>query len=50
MAIKCIYCGKFISYDDIHLNKAKQEFTPDTPFGPEELITICEKCNVPRSI
>lgn len=34
--IKCRHCGKFISRNDINLNKAKFHFIPDNQFGPEE--------------
>lgn len=44
MTIKCAYCGKFISYEDMDNGKAKYEFTPDSHFGPESSCWICEKC------
>lgn len=43
---KCIYCGKYIKYDDIGTDKIDSEFTPETDYTREELLfwhTECEK-------
>ena len=42
--IRCSYCGKFISYDDLDSGKAKCSFVPDSSFGPEEIDFVCKKC------
>lgn len=44
MKIKCAYCGKYVAHEDLINGKAKYEFTPDSPFGPEINCWICEKC------
>ena len=43
---RCIYCGKYIAYDDIGTEKIKEEYTPDTEFTAEEHLfwhSDCEK-------
>jgi hypothetical protein len=34
-SIKCIYCGKFISYIEIENNRTGFYFEPDNEFGGE---------------
>jgi len=42
--VKCGYCGKFISHDDLFYKKAKFVFTPDSALSKEEGYWICKKC------
>lgn len=42
--LKCDYCGKFMSYNNSHI-----DFTPESPFGPEEITRICANCKSPRN-
>lgn len=34
---RCVYCGKFVSYNDIEKKKAKMYFEPDTEFNSEQI-------------
>jgi hypothetical protein len=35
--MKCIYCGRFVSYADLNAERAFNKMvTPDSLFGPEE--------------
>jgi len=43
---RCVYCGKYIAYNDIGTPKIKNEYTPDSEYTIEEQIfwhTKCEK-------
>ena len=42
--IRCIICGRFISYRDISLGFCKHEYTPDTAFSSEDDSWYCRKC------
>lgn len=44
MPIKCEYCGKFISYEDVENGNAKHVFCPDSHFSGEATYWICKKC------
>ena len=50
VTFKCIYCGKYISYDDIENNLTESEFTPDTEFSIEETIMWHIKCKEKEDI
>lgn len=43
--IKCSYCGRFISYQDIDVGRAVINFTPDNAFGPEEIEYWHKECD-----
>lgn len=45
MKIKCAFCGKFISYDDIRDGEAYHKFTPDSHCSIESMEISCKKCN-----
>jgi len=42
--IRCAFCGRFISYEDIKKRKAHSVFTPDSHFTVEKMEFICEDC------
>jgi hypothetical protein len=42
--IKCVRCGRFISYEDIGLHNAVGRFTPDNEFGGERIEYLCFNC------
>lgn len=35
--LKCMYCGKYLSYDALDKGEAGSEFTPDTAFSTESV-------------
>lgn len=42
---RCDVCGKFISFDDLAMGKARRELvTPDTAFTAETYETLCAVC------
>lgn len=43
--IKCDFCGRFISYDDLRNGEAHHVFTPDSHFTVESMELFCKKCN-----
>ena len=45
MNIRCNYCGKFISYQDIINEKAIHQIEPPlTEFSDERYESVCNKC------
>ena len=36
MPEKCVYCGRFIGWDEFEKEEIGSDFTPDSHFGPEE--------------
>ncbi len=45
LQIKCDYCGRFISYNDIDNNKAVYKMIqPDSEFGPETWTSYHKEC------
>ena len=42
--IKCDYCGKFISYQDLEDGTAESVHTPDSYCTVEGVEFICSKC------
>lgn len=42
--IKCVNCGKFISYDDIENKRVQFEHIPDSHFTVEENNFTCKRC------
>jgi hypothetical protein len=44
MNIRCLYCGRFIGYDEFDKNLIGVEFTPDTEYTTEEILHYHFKC------
>ena len=42
--VKCVGCGRFISYDDMTNGAASFYFEPDNHFGPERSEWTCKEC------
>lgn len=42
--IKCSYCGKFLSYDEIQTDSIKYIFTPDSEISTENHEFTHKKC------
>ena len=47
--IKCQYCGKFISREQIETGLAKYHYIPDSQFGPEESYWEHKDCKDAKS-
>ena len=44
--MKCTWCGRFISYEDLRTGKATNIMvTPDSHYSFEEWESNCKKCN-----
>jgi hypothetical protein len=47
MTIKCVYCGRFISYADMETGEALFYFEPDSDRGSERNEWTCKRCVLP---
>lgn len=44
--IRCDFCGKFISYEDLERGEAYRVLlTPSSEYSEEEFETCCKSCN-----
>ena len=41
---KCIYCGKYISYEDFEIGEGQTHVTSDTEFTSELVESYHQKC------